>query len=77
MKTIETIKLAIQKAAAERKKMAVFHSRLLLCAEEFEDFDARELCRRAGVPADCWREFRKIMALAGVLSEPGCSIQKS
>jgi hypothetical protein len=76
MKIVETIKLALQKAQANRKKTAVFHSQVLLNAELLENLDPHEFCRNVGVAKSYVREFRKMIAVARTLSELGYSIQR-
>lgn len=76
MEIIKIIKLAIQKAAKERKKMSTFHSQVLLHAKLLEHLDPVEFCRDVGVPAAYHIEFRKMIAVAHTLSELGYSIQK-
>jgi hypothetical protein len=76
MEIIKIIKLAIQKAAKERKKMSTFHSQVLLHAKLVEHLDPAEFCRDVGVPAAYHIEFRKMIAVAHALSELGYSIQR-
>jgi hypothetical protein len=76
MKTVETIKLALQKAQAKREKTAVFHCQVLLNAELLKNLDPHEFCRNVGVTEAYHIEFRKMLAVARTLSEMGYSIQK-
>ena len=76
MEIIKIIKLAIQKAAKERKKMSMFHSQVLLHAKLLEHLDPAEFCRDVGVPAAYHIEFRKMIAVAHALSELGYSVQR-
>ena len=77
MRNIQSIKTAIQKAVAERKKMSTFHSQVLLHAELLEHVEPEEFCRQVGVPPTYHIEFRKMIAAARRLSELGYSIQKT
>ena len=76
MKTVETIKLALQKAQAKREKTAVFHSQVLLNANQLKNLDPHEFCRNVSVTKAYHIEFRKMLAVARTLSEVGYSIQK-
>jgi hypothetical protein len=76
MKTVETIKLALHEAQAKREKTAVFHSQILLNANQLENLDPHEFCRNVGVTNAYHIEFRKMIAVARKLSEMGYSIQK-
>ena len=76
MKNIESIRLAIKKAAESQQKMAAFHSQVLLHAEELEHSDAAEFCRDVDVTPAYQTEFSKMISVAQMLSELGYSIQK-
>ena len=76
MMNIESIKRTIQGAVEKTKKMATFHSQVLLHAEVLEHLDPAAFCRDVDVPATYHIEFRKIIAAAHALSELGYSIQK-
>ena len=76
IKNVGLIKLAIQRAAEKRTKMAMFHSQVLLHAEILEHLDPVEFCRDVDVPDTYHIEFRKMVATAHMLSELGYSIQK-
>ena len=77
MKTIDTIKLALQDAIAKRGKMAMFHSQVLLNAAVLKNLDPHEFCKDAGLTKVYHIEFRKMIAVARTLSELGYSIQKN
>ena len=76
MELIETIKQALLQAAEERKKVATFHSLVLLYASQLEHLDPHEFCRNVGVTDAFHIEFRKMIAAAHTLSDLGYSIQK-
>ena len=76
MKLIETIKVALQKAKEEKKKMATFHSLVLLNADLLEHLDPKAFCQSVGVTEAYHIEFRKMIAVAHMISESGYLIQK-
>lgn len=76
MELIETIRQALKHAAEDRKKVATFHSLVLLHASQLEHLDPHEFCRNVGVVDAFHIEFRKMIAAAHRLSELGYSIQK-
>ena len=76
MELVETIKLALEKAAEERNKVATFHSLVLINAERLDHLDPHEFCRNVGVTDAFHIEFRKMISAARKLSELGYSIQK-
>lgn len=73
---IETIKVALQKAQVEKKRMATFHSLILLHADQLEQLDPKAFCQSVGVTDAYHIEFRKMIAVARLFSESGYIIQK-
>ena len=76
MNRIDAIQLALKEAQAKRKKMAMFHSQVLLNAELLKNMDPHEFCRNVGLTKAYHTEFRKMIAVVCTLSELGYSIQK-
>ena len=76
MDIIKTIKLALQKAAKERRKVRTFHTLVLVYANRLEHLDPHEFCRNVGVKDAFHSEFRKMINVAHTLSEWDYSIQK-
>jgi hypothetical protein len=76
MELVESIKLALQRAAEERNKVATFHSLVLINADRLKHLDAHEFCKNVGVTDTFHIEFKKMIATAQILSQLGYSIQK-
>jgi hypothetical protein len=67
----ERIRLAVEAAARDEQKMAMFHFQVLTNAAALESADADEFCRVICVPATYKTEFRKMLSLARVMRERG------
>jgi hypothetical protein len=76
MDLIDEFKSALATAGGERQKTAIFHSMVLIHADELEDRDELDFCRRVGIE-DVWKiEFRKMILAARMLRELGFQITK-
>lgn len=74
----EQIRLAIEAAAADSQKMAMFHYQVLVNAAQLETVDPDQFCRAVNVPATYKTEFRKMLGLARVMREQGIQmVQRS
>lgn len=76
-KVIATIHDAIESAEKDRKKMATFHSIVLLHAEELESVSPQGFCCEIGFAKAYHIEFRKMISLAHRLTELGFDLQKT
>jgi hypothetical protein len=73
----EQIRLAIQAAAQDEQKMAMFHFQVLVNAPELQAANADEFCRAVSVPATYKTEFRKMLSLARLMREQGISLVRA
>ena len=76
IEVVAAIRDAIKSAEKDRKKMATFHSLVLLHAEELQSVSPREFCQQIGVSEAYHIEFRKMISLSHRLTELGFDIQK-
>lgn len=75
MELIETIKLALQEAERENRKMATFHSLVLIHADVLRNMDPHEFCQNVEVPDSYCTEFRKMISVKSTLSGLGYSVR--
>jgi hypothetical protein len=73
---IEEIKKAIQDAAQEKQKIAMFHFQVLRHADKLKNIDPALFCEEIGVPATYKTEFRKMLSLARIMKERDISGEK-
>ena len=71
MRMYEQIRQAIESAARDGQKMAMFRYQVLANATALRSADPDEFCRAVSVPATYATEFRKMLALARVMQERG------
>ncbi len=71
----ERIRQAIEAAARDQQKMAMFHYQVLSNANVLEATDADEFCRAVGVPKTYQTEFRKMLSLARLMREQGAKLE--
>jgi hypothetical protein len=64
------------KRTRKEKKMAMFHSQVLLNANLLKNLDPHEFCKNVGVTKAYHIEFKKMIAMARTLSELGYSIRR-
>ncbi len=77
MEIIETIKLALQEAGREKRKMATFHSLVLINADVLKHMDPHDFCRQVEVPDSYYIEFRKMLSVKHAFVGMGYSIVKN
>ena len=70
----DRIREAIEAAARDEQKMAMFHYQVLSNAKSLDPADADEFCRAVGVPLTYKTEFRKMLNLARVMREQGVEL---
>ena len=71
---IQRIAAAVRDAATHNQKIAMFHLQVLLNAHELGDYDAVGFCTEIGVPTSYATEFRKMLALRGLMAEQGVAL---
>lgn len=77
MELIEQIKSQLQIAESEKRKMATFHSLVLIHAHTLKNMDPKEFCMQVGVPDSYQAEFRKMLAAERALAGMGYSIRSN
>jgi hypothetical protein len=70
----DEIREAIQSAALDQQKLAMFHFQVLRNAERMSGVDAIEFCRAVDVPVSFASQFRKMVALARIMRESGIQL---
>ena len=76
MDVIEQIRQELDLARPERRLSATFHALVLVNADALRDVDPGDFCRQVGVQEVWAREFRKMLAAAGVLRDKGYEITR-
>ena len=71
---IEQIKSAVNRAAANNQKIAMFHYQVLKNADELEGVDPKGFCNEISVSETYATEFRKMIALARLMKEQGATL---
>jgi hypothetical protein len=71
---IEQIKAAIQRAAGNKQKAAMFHFQVLINADALVGIDPEGFCREVSVSENYATEFRKMIAVARLMKEQGKKI---
>ena len=74
MEIIETIRLALREAERENRKMATFHSLVLIHADVLRNMDPHEFCQSVDVPDSYCTEFRKMISAKHTLAGLGYTI---
>jgi hypothetical protein len=71
---IENIKNAVQAAASDNQKIAMFHFQVLKNAKELAGLNAEQVCKEIGVPASYRTEFTKMISLARLMDVQGVKL---
>ena len=71
---IEQIKVAVERAAQNNQKIAMFHFQILKNADELAGIDPKGFCKEISVPDTYATEFAKMIALARLMKEQGAKI---
>ena len=71
---IEQIKAAVNSAAGNKRKIAMFHFQVLKNADELMGIDPTAFCKEVSVPETYAAEFRKMIALARLMKEQGSKL---
>lgn len=66
----------ISQGEIDRQKAAVFHTQVLLHADQLTHVDAKDFCRRVGMPESYSVEFYKMMNVSKMLRQLGYHIGK-
>jgi hypothetical protein len=76
MSIVELFSQELARAEAEHRKMAVFHSLVLIHATELDGHDPLEFCRSVGLTDAYQTEFRKMISVAKLLPELGVALTR-